>query len=99
MLIIGEKEAASNTMSVRRQSQGDVGSMNFDEFIAYFNKEAEIAMGCNIHDWMSGYLLIVDTPFFTKSDKNGDSEIIIDINDMEHEMTHLSMDLLYKLKI
>ena len=25
--------------------------------------------------------------------------IIIDINDMEHEMTHLSMDLLYKLKI
>jgi len=40
MLIIGEKEAASNTMSVRRQSQGDVGSMNFDEFIAYFNKEA-----------------------------------------------------------
>ncbi len=41
MLIIGEKEAASNTMSVRRQSQGDVGSMNFDEFIAYFNKEAE----------------------------------------------------------
>lgn len=40
MLIIGEKEAASNSMSVRRQSQGDVGSMNFDEFIAYFNKEA-----------------------------------------------------------
>lgn len=23
-----------------------------------------IAMGCNIHDWMSGYLLVVDTPFY-----------------------------------
>lgn len=36
-----------------------------------FNDEAEIAMGCNIHDWMSGYLLVVDTPYFAKTDKNG----------------------------
>ncbi len=43
-----------------------------------FNTVGEVSMGCNIHDWMSGYLLIVDTPLFTKSDKNGDSEIIID---------------------
>lgn len=41
MLIIGEKEAESNTMSVRRQGHGDVGTMNLEEFINYFNKEAE----------------------------------------------------------
>ena len=41
MLIIGEKEAESETMSVRRQGQGDVGTMNLDEFINYFNNEAE----------------------------------------------------------
>jgi len=43
-----------------------------------FQTAGEVSMGCNIHDWMSGYMLIVDTPFFAKSDKNGDSEIIID---------------------
>ena len=40
MLIIGEKEAESKSMSVRRQGHGDVGTMNFNEFLDYFNKEA-----------------------------------------------------------
>jgi len=31
----------------------------------------EIAMGCNIHDWMSGYALVVDTPYFGKTNKQG----------------------------
>lgn len=29
-----------------------------------FAKKTTIAMGCNIHDWMAGHLLIVDTPFY-----------------------------------
>ena len=33
----------------------------------------EIIMGCNIHDWMSGYYLAVDTPFFTKTDSAGNA--------------------------
>jgi len=37
----------------------------------HFDHEAEVAMGCNIHDWMSGYLLVVDTPYFGKTDSNG----------------------------
>jgi len=36
-----------------------------------FNQTAEIAMGCNIHDWMSGYLLVVDTPYFSKTNEQG----------------------------
>lgn len=31
----------------------------------------EIAMGCNIHDWMSGYALVVDTPYYGKTDELG----------------------------
>lgn len=38
-----------------------------------FEHSNEIAMGCNIHDWMSGYLLVVDTPYFAKSDVQGKS--------------------------
>lgn len=36
-----------------------------------FNHTSEVAMGCNIHDWMSGYLLVVNTPYFDKTDENG----------------------------
>ena len=28
-------------------------------------------LGCNIHDWMLGYILVVDTPWFTKTDDEG----------------------------
>lgn len=31
----------------------------------------EISMGCNIHDWMTGYLLLLETPYFTRTDKSG----------------------------
>ncbi|HRE49821.1 MAG TPA: threonine--tRNA ligase [Flavitalea sp.] len=39
MLIIGEKEANENTLSVRRQGRGDAGSMNVDDFIASLKEE------------------------------------------------------------
>ncbi|MDO6609918.1 hypothetical protein Q4601_01720 [Shewanella sp. 1_MG-2023] len=29
-----------------------------------FDQAGHISMGCNIHDWMSGHVLVVDTPFF-----------------------------------
>ena len=31
----------------------------------------EVAMGCNIHDWMSGFVLVVDTPYYAQTDNNG----------------------------
>ncbi|PCJ48102.1 MAG: hypothetical protein COA74_09530 [Gammaproteobacteria bacterium] len=31
----------------------------------------KILMGCNIHDWMSGYLLVLNTPLYTKTDHQG----------------------------
>ena len=36
MMIIGDKEAESNTLSVRKQGDGDVGSMSVPEFVTYF---------------------------------------------------------------
>jgi threonyl-tRNA synthetase len=38
MLIIGDKEAEAGTVSVRRQGQGDMGSMTIPDFVEYFNK-------------------------------------------------------------
>ncbi len=36
-----------------------------------FDRATEIAMGCNIHDWMSGYLLVLNTPYFEKTNDEG----------------------------
>lgn len=38
MLIIGEKEAESGMVSVRRQGEGDQGTMSLEEFVQYFRK-------------------------------------------------------------
>jgi threonyl-tRNA synthetase len=40
MLIIGEKEQENGTVSVRRQGEGDIGSMTVEEFADYFRKMA-----------------------------------------------------------
>ena len=36
-----------------------------------FEKAGEIVLGCNIHDTMLAYMLVVDTPIFSKTDKRG----------------------------
>jgi threonyl-tRNA synthetase len=39
MLIVGEKEAADGTVSVRKQGEGDQGSMKFEDFAKKINEE------------------------------------------------------------
>ncbi|HLW30394.1 MAG TPA: threonine--tRNA ligase [Brumimicrobium sp.] len=41
MLIVGEKEMESNTISVRQRGEGDLGSMSIDDFIKIINKLVE----------------------------------------------------------
>jgi hypothetical protein len=30
-----------------------------------------VALGCNIHDWMVGYVYVSETPYFAKTAKDG----------------------------
>ena len=39
MLIIGEKEAESGNVAVRKQGEGDVGTMSIDEYVKYFTEQ------------------------------------------------------------
>jgi threonyl-tRNA synthetase len=39
--VVGEREAESETISVRKQGQGDQGSIKPEEFVALVNKEIE----------------------------------------------------------
>ncbi|MCB0659934.1 MAG: threonine--tRNA ligase, partial [Saprospiraceae bacterium] len=42
MLIIGDKEAEKGEVSVRRQGQGDLGSMSIDQFMSMFKDQLEV---------------------------------------------------------
>jgi plastocyanin len=43
-----------------------------------FDKPGIVVLGCNIHDWMLGYIYVSDTPYFVKSDQDGKG-VILDI--------------------
>jgi len=36
-----------------------------------FDVPGVVALGCNVHDWMLAYVLVVDTPIFAKSGRDG----------------------------
>lgn len=40
-----------------------------------FDKPGVVIMGCNIHDWMLGYIYVADTPYFGKTDAEGKTKI------------------------
>ncbi|NIS37977.1 hypothetical protein GWN26_03580, partial [Candidatus Saccharibacteria bacterium] len=39
MLIVGDKEVDSNTVSVRHKGEGDKGTMAFEEFLNFVTEE------------------------------------------------------------
>lgn len=41
-----------------------------------FDKPGEVALGCNIHDWMEAYVLVVNTRHFAKTDAYGHGAIL-----------------------
>ena len=36
-----------------------------------FDRTGAVKVGCNIHDWMSGIILVVPTPYFAMTDESG----------------------------
>jgi plastocyanin len=41
-----------------------------------FDKPGVVKLGCNIHDWMVGYLYITDAPYFKTTDNAGKAQLI-----------------------
>lgn len=76
---LGSKVSFKNKDDITHHIYSPIGDNKFSFKISAgesqvkhdFQEVGEVAMGCNIHDWMSGYLLIVDTPLFGKTNENG----------------------------
>ena len=47
-----------------------------------FDQAGVVTLGCNIHDSMVGYIYVVDTPFFAKTDEKG--KAILKLNDGQY---------------
>ncbi|WP_416307172.1 methylamine utilization protein [Neptunicella sp. SCSIO 80796] len=54
----------AKSFELKLYSGGSASSIQFEQ-------TGEVALGCNIHDWMLGYIYVVDTPWFGKTDKQG----------------------------
>lgn len=54
-----------------------------------FDSPGVVTMGCNVHDWMLGYVFVVDTPWFGKSDAGGHIQIdAVDDGNYEARIWH-----------
>lgn len=40
-----------------------------------FDEPGVVALGCNIHDWMEGYVLVVDSPYHAKTGSQGNARV------------------------
>ncbi len=58
-----------------------------------FDKPGVVVLGCNIHDWMIGYIYVSETPFFAKTGPQG-TAAIADLPPGEYAVRiwHPSMD-------
>lgn len=58
-----------------------------------FDTAGVVELGCNVHDWMLGYIYIADTPWFGKTDDQG-KLVLPEVPDGDYEITvwHPRMD-------
>jgi plastocyanin len=53
-----------------------------------FDQPGLVALGCNIHDWMLGYILITETPYFTQTNAEGHWSIDVPAGDYQVSLWH-----------
>ncbi|MET0518497.1 MAG: methylamine utilization protein [Burkholderiaceae bacterium] len=58
-----------------------------------FDKPGVATLGCNIHDRMSAHVIVVDTPFFAKTDASGTARLDLPAGEHQLKLWHASMKL------
>lgn len=57
-----------------------------------FEHPGVVVLGCNIHDWMVGYIYVADTPYFAKSDAEGHWRIELPAHGYRWSLWHPDLD-------
>jgi plastocyanin len=79
VIFVGSKVRFPNSDNIRHQVYSFSPAKKFELPLyagsaaqpVLFDKPGIIVLGCNIHDWMLGYIYVADTPFFGKTDAQG----------------------------
>ncbi|HEX4326579.1 MAG TPA: methylamine utilization protein [Burkholderiales bacterium] len=50
---------------------------NGDSRSVLFDKPGPVALGCNIHDWMEAHIYVAPTPYFAKTDAQGQARLTL----------------------
>ncbi len=40
-----------------------------------FDTAGTVELGCNVHDWMLGFIVVMDTPWWARSDQSGEASL------------------------
>ena len=82
-IFVGSKVRFPNSDNVRHQVYSFSPAKRFelplyggtDAPPVVFDKPGVVVLGCNIHDWMVGYIYVSETPFFAKTETAGTAAI------------------------
>jgi plastocyanin len=82
-IFVGSKVRFPNSDNIRHQVYSFSPAKKFelplyggtDAPPVIFDKPGVVVLGCNIHDWMVGYIYVADTPFFAKTAAAGTASI------------------------
>jgi plastocyanin len=53
-----------------------------------FDRPGAVTLGCNIHDWMIGYVYVVDTPYFAVTAADGRARLTLPDGEYELRVWH-----------
>lgn len=54
----------------------------------FFDQEGVVVLGCNIHDRMSAYIVVIDSPYFATTDEQGRASLILPAGDYQLRFWH-----------
>ena len=82
-VLVGSRVRFPNRDSVRHQVYSFSAAKKFELPLysgttaptVVFDTPGVVVLGCNIHDWMVGYIYVADTPYFAKTSKDGSAVI------------------------
>ncbi len=82
-VFVGAKVRFPNSDNIRHQVYSFSSAKRFELPLyggtnappVLFDKPGVVVLGCNIHDWMVGYIYVSETPFFAKTEIAGSASI------------------------
>jgi plastocyanin len=82
-IFVGSKVSFPNSDKIRHQVYSFSPAKRFelplyggtDAAPVVFDKPGVVVLGCNIHDWMVGYIYVSETPFYAKTEVAGTATI------------------------